>query len=185
MAVDIDLIRAYVNGAVYCTDAGVTATAPTDASTPLHVNFKELGAIGEDGITEATSQDVTDVFIWQGAALARRIRGQYTKTWQFAAAETNLQVAGLFWSGSTITQTAEGLSIAEKPPVTDVRQFVLHGIDGNRAQRIYVPRGEVTEREDSTWSSGDITLYGMTLNAYPDELGNVAYRWILDDDLAL
>lgn len=184
MAVDIDLIRAYTDGGVYATDAGVTATAPTDASTPLHANFKALGAISEDGITEATAQDVTDVFIWQGAALARRIKGQYTKTFTFAAAELNLVTAGISWSGSTVTQTAEGLSVAEKPPGADIRQWVLHGIDGTRAQRIYIPRGEVTSRGDEVWSSGSITVREYELSCYLDESGNVAYRYILDDALA-
>jgi hypothetical protein len=171
MAVDTDLLRAYVDGLVATTDAGVTATAPTDASTPLHANFKQVGALTEDGVTESSSQDVTDVFIWQNAALGRRIRGQFTRTYSFAAAETNLVVAGIHWAGSTITQTAEGLSIAEKPPAADVRQWVLHGIDGTRAQRVYLPRAEVTERGDVVWSSGAITVYEWVLTAYVDDAG--------------
>lgn len=185
MAVDLTLLRAYVDGAVYVTDAGATATAPTDASAVLDIDFKQIGAITEDGITETTSQDVTDVFIWQNAALGRRIRGQFTRTFEFAAAETNLIVAGVHWGGSTITQTVEGLSVAEKPPASDVRQWVLHGIDGTRVQRIYVPLGEVTERGDVVWSSGGITVYQWTLTAYVDGSGNIDYRYMIDDALAL
>lgn len=185
MAVDTDLLRAYVDGLVAVTDAGVTATAPIDASSALDTDFKQIGALTEDGITESTSQDVTDIYIWQNAALGRRIRGQFTRTYSFAAAETNLQVAGVHWAGSTITQTAEGLSIAEKPPASDVRQWVLHGIDGDRAQRVYIPRGEVTERGDVVWSSGAITVYEWVLTAYVDEAGFVSYRFMIDDALAL
>lgn len=185
MAVDTDLLRAYLDGAVYVTGAGVSATAPVDASSPLDTDFKEIGALTDEGITESSSQDVTDVFIWQNAALGRRIRGQFTRTYQFAAAETNLVVAGVHWAGSTITQTAEGLSIAEKPPSADVRQWVLHGIDGTRAQRIYLPRAEVTERGDVVWSSGAITVYEWTLTAYVDDAGFTSYRFMIDDALAL
>ncbi len=185
MAVDIDLIRAYVNGAVYCTDTGVTATAPTDAGTALDAALKEVGAISEDGITESTSQDRQDIFIWQGSTLARRIAGQFTKTWTLAVAEVNAVTVAAHFPGSTITQTTEGLSIAEKPPVTDIRQWVLHGIDGTRAERIYIPRGEITERGDVVWSSGDITVREWTLSGYTDSSGVVAYRYIADDALAL
>jgi len=185
MAVDVDLIRAYTDGSVSVTDAGVTATAPIDASSPLDVKFKQVGAISDDGITESTSQDRTDVYIWQGATLVRRIPGQFTKTWKLAVAEVNSVTVAAHFPGSTVTQTAEGLSIVEKPPTTDIRQWVLHGIDGTRAERIYVPKGEITERGDVVWSSGEITIREWTLSGYVDELGAVAYRFILDDALAL
>jgi hypothetical protein len=184
MAVDITLIRAYTNGAVYTT-TGSTATAPTDASTALHANFHEVGAISEDGISESTSQDRTDVFIWQNNTLARRIPGQTTKTWTLAASETNLITLGVQFAGSTITQTSEGVSIAEKAPGTDIRQWVLHGIDGTDLQRIYIPLGEVTERGDVVWSAGGITVYEWTLSAYADTSNNFAYRYIASDALAL
>ncbi len=185
MAIDIDLIRAYTNGGVYTTSSGVTAAAPTNATSPLDALFQEVGAIGEDGIAESSSQDRTDVFIWQNATLVRRIPGQFTRTWVFSVAEMNGVVASVQWSGSTIVQTAEGLTIDEKPPGSDIRQWVLHGIDGSKAERIYVPKGEITERGDVTWSSGAITIREWTLSAYVDENGIVARRFISDDDLAL
>lgn len=187
MAVDIDLIRAYTDGLVATHDPdtpGVIA-APTDASTALAAGFLHVGAISSDGLTEATSQDRTDVFIWQGAALVRRIPGQFTKRFTFAAAETSLFNLGIQYPGSTITQTAEGASVAEKPPSTDIRAWVLHGMDGaNRAQRVYLPKAEVTERGDVVWSAENITVYEWTLDAYVDDTGVVAYRYYLDPDMA-
>lgn len=185
MAVNTALLRAYTNGAVSTTDFGVTgATLPTNGTAALNAAFKEVGALSSDGVSESTSQDRTDVFIWQGNTLARRIPGEFTKTWTFAAAETSLHVLGVNFPGSTITQTAEGVSVAEKPPVTDVRAWVLHGIDGAKAQRIVVPQGEVTERGDVVWSSGDVTVYEWTLSAYTDSSGVVAYRYYVDSLLA-
>lgn len=185
-APDITLIRAYTDGAVYVTDLGVTnATAPTDASSALDAAFNAIGGISDDGLTESTSQDRTKVYLWQKNQLARQIAGQYEKTFKFAATETNLITAGVHWGGSTITQTSEGLSIAETPSTTDIRQWVLHGIDGGKAQRVYIPLGEVTERGDSVWSSKDVTVYEWTLTCYLDTLGHPSYRFILDDDLSI
>lgn len=187
MAVDIDLIRAYTDGGVYTHDRTTpgTITPPTNATTALAAGFLAVGAISSDGITEATSQDRTDVFIWQGNALARRIPGQFTKTFAFAAAETNLLTLGVQFPGSTITQTAEGVSVAEKPPSTDVRAWVLHGTDGTeRVQRIYLPKAEVTERGEVVWSAEGVTVYEWTLSAYVDNTGVVAYRYYADADLA-
>lgn len=186
MAVDISLIRAYTDGLVAVSGFGViNATLPTDASGPLDPAFSEIGAITSDGISEATSQDRTDVFIWQNNALAVSVPGQYTKTLTFAAAETSMVTLGVQFPGSTITQTSEGLSIAEKPPVQDVRNWVLHGISGqNRALRLVAPRGEVIERGDVVWSGENITVYEWTLRCYVDPSGNVLYRYYLDPALA-
>lgn len=186
MAVDIDLIRAYTDGAVYTHDPDTpgTITAPTDATTALAAGYLAVGAISSDGITEATSQDRTDIFIWQGNALARRIPGQFTKTFQFAAAETSLLTLGLQFPGSTITQTASGATVAEKPPSSDIRAWVLHGIDSaTRVQRIYLPKAEVTDRGDVVWSAENVTVYEWTLSCYVDDTGVVAYRYYLDEDM--
>lgn len=187
MAVDIDKIRAYTDGLVAThAPGGTPPTAPTDAATALATGWVEVGAISEDGITEATSQDRTDIFIWQGNALARRIPGQFTKTFTLAAAETSLFNLGLQFPGSTVTATTEGASVEEKPPATDIRGWVLHGMDGaDRAQRVYLPKAEITERGDVVWSSGGITVYEWTLSAYVDDTGVVAYRYYLDDDMAI
>lgn len=185
MAVDITLIRAYTNGLVAVSAFGnASPTLPANGTDALGGDLSEVGAISEDGVTEATSQDRTDVFIWQNNTLARRIPGQFVKTWTFAAAETNLVTLGVQFPGSTITQTAEGVTVAEKPPVTDIRGWVLHGIDGTRGLRLVVPQGEVTERGDVVWSAGGVTVYEWTLSGYVDTSGVVAYRYYVDDALA-
>jgi hypothetical protein len=185
MAVDIDLIRAYTDGYVCTHDVGAAITAPTNASSALDVDFKQVGAVSSDGLTEQTSQGNTDIFIWQNNALVRRIKGEFTKTFQFAAAETSLFTLGLQFAGSTVTSTTEGAAVIEKPPATDIRAWVLHGMDGaTRAQRIYLPKAEIAERGDVVWSSQGITVYEWTLTAYVDDTGAVAYRYYIDPDMA-
>ncbi|RKR92771.1 hypothetical protein BDK92_7251 [Micromonospora pisi] len=185
MAVDVSLIRAYNNGLVAVSAFGDSnPTLPTDGVAALSGDLAEVGAISEDGVTEATSQDRTDLFIWQGSTLARRIPGQFVKTFTFAAAETNLTTIGVQFPGSTITQTATGVTVEEVAPVTDIRSWVLHGIDGTRGLRIVVPLGEVTERGDVVWSNSEITVYEWTLSCYVDQSGVVAYRYYVDDALS-
>jgi hypothetical protein len=184
MAVTSALIRAYTNGSVSTVGYGVTgAPLPTNGTASLNVAFSEIGALSDAGVTESTSQDRTDIFIWQGNALVRKIPGEYTKEWKIAAAETSLLTLGINFPGSTITQTTEGASVVERPPTTDVRAWVLHGIDGTKAQRVVVPFGEITERGDVVWSAEDITVYEWTLSGYVDN-GVVALRYYVDSLLA-
>lgn len=185
MAVNLALIRAYTNGAVYTTDPGVVGpTLPTNGSSTPAVAFKEIGALSDAGISEATEQERTDVFIWQNNTLARRIPGQFTKTYTIAAAETSLLTLGVQFAGSTVTSTTEGASVAEKPPTSDVRAWILHGIDGTKAQRIVLPQAEVTSRGEVVWSAEGITVFEWELSAYTDSNGVVAYRYYVDSLLA-
>ncbi len=185
MAVNLNLIRAYTNGAVYTTNPGVVGpTLPTTAGAALNVAFKEVGALSDAGISETTEQDRTDVFIWQNNTLARRIPGQFTRTYSIVAAETSLFTLGIQFAGSTVTSTSEGASVAEKPPTSDVRAWILHGIDGTKAQRIVLPNAEVTNRGDVVWSAEEITVYEWELSAYTDSNGVVAYRYYADALLA-
>lgn len=186
MAVDINQIRAFQYGLVAVSAYGATVTLPTDATTPLSaIDFSEVGAISSDGITDSTSQDFNDIFMWQGNDLAASLPGEFVKTFKFACMELNATTAGLTYSGSTITQTAYGLSIAETSPARDLRSWVIHGIDGTRLQRIVIPNGQVSERGDIVWSSTDVTVFEYTVKCFPDDSGNVSYRYIVDDALAL
>lgn len=187
MAITTTNIRAYQNGAVYTVNAGVTGTPlPTDATTALNAAFRDLGSITDDGITDTTNQDTTDVYAWQGNALVKTLYGNYSKQFKVAAQETNGVALGLAYAGSTITQQAWGISIAEKPIVQDIRPFIIHGIsDSGKLQRIVIPQGQVVERGDIVWSSKDITVYEFTVRCYVDTSGNVAYRYLYDSTLTV
>jgi hypothetical protein len=186
MAVDTTKIRAYQNGLVAVTGYGVTGTAlPTDATTSLIAAYKDVGSITDDGLSDSTSQDTTDFYAWQGNVLVATLLGKYQKQFKFACQETNGQTLALMYPGSTLTQTGTGVTIAEKPPVKDVRTWVFHGIsDSGKLQRIVVPLGQVVERGDVKWAN-DLTLYEFTVNCYVDASGNVAYRYLYDSTLTL
>lgn len=185
MAVDITKLRSYTDGAVYSHAIGATITAPTNATTALDVDFTEVGALADGGITESTSQDRKDVYIWQNNTLARRIPGKFTKTWKFAATELSLFNLGLHFAGSTVTSTTEGASVQEKAPTTDIRAWVLQGKDGaSRQQRIYIPLGEITDRGDVVWNAEEVTVYEWTLSGYVDTSNIVAYRYYIDAGMA-
>jgi hypothetical protein len=185
MAVDTNMIRAYEDGAVYTHAPGATVTLPTDASTAPGVGWFEIGAIGPEGLTEATSQSINNYYIWQRGALGRTTRTESVKTFTFAAAETTMNTLGLQYPGSSVTSTTEGATVEEKPPTSDRRAWILHGKDGDdRAQRVVLPIAEIGERGDVVWSGEGPTVYEWTLNAYVDSSGNWTYRYYLDEDMA-
>ena len=186
MALNATLIRAYQNGEVSAGASAASPTLPTDATTTLSaLDFTGCGLLTDDGITETTSQDYNDIFAWQANQLVASLPGEYSKQFKFAAMQQSIFNLGLQFPGSTITQSASGASVAEKAPTRDLRVWVLHGIDGVKAQRIVVPSGMITERGDVVWSSQDVTVYEWTLTCYPDSSSVVAYRYYADLNLAL
>lgn len=187
MAITTANLRAYQNGAVYTVGYNVTGTPlPTDATATPNAAFFDIGALTDDGITDSTNQDTTDVYAWQGNALVATLLGNYTKTFKFAAQEVNGKTLAISYSGSTLTQQAWGVSIAEKPLVRDVRPWIIHGIsDSGKLQRIVIPQGQVSDRGDVVWSAKNLTVYEWTVKCYVDSSGNVAYRYLYDSTLLL
>ncbi len=186
MALNAALIRAYQNGEVSVGASGATPTLPTDPSSTISaLDFTGTGLLTSEGITESIEQDYNDIFSWQGNSLVASLPGDYTQQFSFAAMQQTLVNLGLHFPGSTITQTAYGVSIAQKAPIRDPRTWVIHGIDGTRMQRIVVPSGQIVERGEVVWSSEDVTAYEYTVKCFVDPSGNVAYRWYGDVNLTL
>lgn len=186
MALDATLIRAYQNGEVSVGASGATPALPSDATTPLSaLDFSGLGLITSDGVSEAIDQDYNDVFAWQANQLVASLPGEYSVTFKFACMQQSLINLGLWYPGSTITQTAYGASVAQKAPTRDLRTWVIHGIDGAFLQRVVLPSAMVTGRGEVVWSSEDVTVWEYEVKAFPDSSSNYAYRYYVDSEMAI
>lgn len=186
MALDPTLVRSYQNGEVSVGAYGATPTLPTDATTPLNAGlYTGIGLTTDDGITETSGQDYEKKYAWQNGALIATLPGPFEKSFKFAAVQQSLTNLGLQFPGSTITQTAYGVSIAEKAPSIDKRVWIIHGISGSILQRIVCPAGQITERGDVVWSFNDITVYEWTVELFPDSSLNYTYRYLVDPTMAI
>jgi hypothetical protein len=50
--------------------------------------------------------------------------------------------------------------------------------DGEAKIRIYVPDGQITEVGEITYSDSEVIGYQVTVEAFADELGNKAYKFL-------
>lgn len=186
MALDPTLVRSYQNGEVSVGAYGATPTLPTDATTPLNAGlYTGVGLNSDAGIIESSSQDYTKKYAWQNGALIANLPGAFDKSFKLAAVQQSVFNLGLQMPGSTITQTAYGVSIAEKAPTIDKRVWVIHGISGSILNRVVCPSGQITERGDVVWSFEDITVYEWTVELFPDSSLNYTYRYIVDPTMAI
>lgn len=164
--------RAYV--------AATSATAPTGADSSLDGSWTELGWINEDGLTEASNEDFTEVKGWDGTVI-RKIRTSAERTFAFTCMETNKAVLELFYPGSSVTAASGGSKIEVESSAPDRRAFVFDVIDGDAVARYYVGNGEVSERGDVTHAAGEAVAYTFTVTAYPDTDGVSVVKFFTAD----
>jgi hypothetical protein len=160
VAADIDNVRVGVTGAFYTAPVG---TAFPSAFAAPGGSWVELGWIGEDGVTESYSDDVTELRAWQNATVLRTLITGTTNTVATTLVETNETVLEVFHK---TTVTSSGV-VPIVGGGTDPRAFVLDVIDGDEQIRLLIARGEVTTRGDLTYSSGALVGYPITVSMEP------------------
>lgn len=179
MALDSSKVRVAVTGAVSVGDT--TAAAPTGTATVL-TGFTDLGYIGEDGVTETHpgSGDVERIRAWQNGATVRTIRtpSEDLPTWSFVLLETKLEVIELYYN-ATVTQTVtEGSFEYDSQDTRAHQSFVLDVVDGAELERVYIPKGVVSEIGDKVYANGEPIGYEVTIEGERnDTLGYNAKVW--------
>ena len=155
-------------GGVYYAPLGTAL--PTDAKTPLAEAYKCLGFISEDGLTNSTDTDTTEVKEWGGGTVLKEI-SSYSETYQFAMLEIKADSMKLRYGADNVTESAGSLHILHGMP-KDEHYVVVFEImlTGNRKKRLVLPDASVTEYDDITYSAGDPITYSVTLSANPSKL---------------
>lgn len=164
MALTTSEVRVAVSGEISVGPTGTTA--PTDATTALAAGFLGLGYVSDDGITETYDLNIDDITAWQNAKIVRSVVTEAKVSYQFTLIQTNKNIieAAL---GTTVTQSVPMGTYTIDPANTGGRKsFVFQIIDGTNLKRIYVAEGEVSERGDVVYASGDPIGYELTVVAY-------------------
>jgi hypothetical protein len=178
MAANAANVLVGTTGAVYSAVLG--STAPTGATVAWAAAWKELGYIGEDGITENPGLDNEEIKAWQSGAVIRKVITGSTLDFSFECIETNQTVLGLFYPGSVITQVVgppAETKLDQKLPVPAFVAIGLDVIDGTVLERIIIPRAQLSAREERTYANAAARGYNVTLSASPDSNNTLAIRY--------
>lgn len=159
-------VRSGITGALYvnATEAG---NAPTSHNSALHANFKELGYVSEDGVTESRDMSTSQLKAWQNGAVLRENVTEANYRYSFVLLETKKETVELFY-GQSVTDSDGSIVIV--PGKTGGRKsFVIDIVDGAAIERTYIPSGEVTEVGDKVYKNDELVGYEMTITAYPHQ----------------
>lgn len=166
MALEAAEVRIGITGALYSAPLG-TATAPTNAASPLDEAFINHGYSSDDGVTENNSDSTSNIVAWQNATTVRSVRTETTLTFATSLLQTRGSNLELFYIGSRVEANGEEWRLDVVLPQAEPRQFVLDVIDGPNLKRIYMGNAEITERGEVPYQNGDATMFPITITCYP------------------
>lgn len=173
-------VRVAITGQLYKAPLGTTT--PTSSISALDADFLGLGYVSEDGVTESWSDSVTNIIAWQNATTVRAARTETTATLGCTLIQSRGSVLEAFHIGSQMGEpTAGNFRIDVLPTQADPSAWVLDVLDGTKHIRVYVGNGEITERGEISYASGNAIGYPITITCYPDASGILMVKFSDDE----
>lgn len=177
-AQNVSTAKPKVGGAVWSAPLGTTL--PTDAITKLDTEFKSLGYISEDGLTNANTPESENIKAWGGDTVASVQTGK-DDTFTYTLIEaTNINVLREVYGQDNVTGDLEtGITIKANNKELEEHCLVIDMIlKGGVLKRIVIPSGKVSEVGEISYADADAIGYETTIEAIADEDGNSHYEYI-------
>lgn len=167
-----------ITGAVFW--APLETKLPTSSSETLDPAFKALGYVSEDGVSNDNSPESETIKAWGGDTVIS-MQTQRPDTFKLKLIEAmNTDVLGIIYGKKNVTATEEGeVTIKATAEEMEAGCYVIDMIlTGNRAKRIVIPNGVVSEVGTITYKDNEAVGYEITITDVPDKAGVYHYEYI-------
>ena len=167
-----------VGGAIYSAPLGTTL--PTDATTELSAEYKNLGYVSEDGLVNNNSPETEKVKAWGGDTV---LIAQTAKpdTFSYTLIEsTNVDVLKEVYGAGNVTGTLEtGITVKANNQTQQPHVIVVDMLLKSALKRIVIPNAEVTEVGEIVYKDNEAIGFPTTVEGLPDTSGNTHYEYII------
>lgn len=167
-----------VGGAVFSAPLGTPL--PTDATTALSDQFKALGYISDDGISNDNSPESDVIKAWGGDTILV-VQTAKPDTWKFTLVEgTNINVLKEIYGAENVSGSLEdGLVVKANNTPQDPHILVLDMImKAGVLKRIVIPQATIAEVGTISYTDGAVVGYETTVQASPDTDGITHYEYM-------
>lgn len=160
----VSLGKFKVGGYAYWAPAGTTL--PTDSATALPSAYKLLGYLSEDGLTNTTDTDVTEIKDANGTTVMKIITS-YAESYQFALLEVlRAESAKLRYNSDAVTGTDKSMTIKHQMPSDEDFVLVFEiAMSGDVKDRLVIGNATRAEFGDRQVHAGDPQVYDITVSA--------------------
>lgn len=165
----VSLGKFKVGGYAYWAPAGTTL--PTDSATALPSAYKLLGYLSEDGLTNTTDTDTTEIKDANGTTVMKIITS-YAESYQFALLEVlRAEAAKMRYNTHAVTGTDKSMTIKHQMPSDEDFVLVFEiAMSGDVKDRLVIGNGTRAEFGDRQVHAGDAQVYDVTVSA--NDMGN-------------
>lgn len=156
-----------VSGAISIAPLGTTL--PKDAVSELDAEFKSLGYVNEDGLTNENSPETETRKAWGGDTVLSVAKERPDK-FKFTLIEAlNVEVLKLVYGAKNVTGTLDTqISIKATTEILDAHAIVIDMIlQGGLLKRVVIPHAVVSDVGEITYKDDEEIGYETTINALP------------------
>ena len=177
VAANVSAGKPKTTGAIWVAPVGTEL--PTDTQTAL-TGFSCLGYCSDDGLSNATNLESTDVKAWGGDTVLS-IQTSKDDTFSFTLIEVlNADVLKFVYGADNVSgDLTNGLTVKANNSDVEEKSIVIDMIlRDNTAKRIVIPDCKISEVGDITYSDSEAVGYETTVKCIPDTAGNTHYEYL-------
>lgn len=168
------------NGVMFRAPIGTDL--PTNAVSELNKAFKDLGIVGEDGVTQAITRDTEDIKAY-GGDIVYTVQTDFGEEFTMVLYESRNAdtLKAVFGDDNVVVGNDGTLTVKHNKAKLPRSSFVFdHEIDQG-VKRQVMEIGQIVSVGDIVNVHSDIVKYELTVKAFPNADGNVLVEYIGGD----
>lgn len=168
-----------IGGAIYSAPLGTKL--PEKATDNLNTEFKNLGYVSEDGVTNEDTRSSENIKAWGGDTVGSVQTEKEDKFTYKLIESLNVEVLKEVYGAANVTgNLSSGIEIKSNSKELEAHVIVVDMImNGGILKRIVLPNAKVDEVGEIKYVDGEVVGYETTLKCFPDKEGDTHREYIV------